>query len=128
MNYNAVEAVVTLTDAKGAATTLRPQRRFFSKSAESSSEVDIRSDLRRDLYLVLAGWEDGGNVTAIEAIVNPLVDWIDSRGALTKTAGPSCSAVKQGDSSGLGPAPARISGRRRLRSGHRGNFMGIMLL
>jgi cytochrome c-type biogenesis protein CcmF len=76
VNYNAVEAVVTLTDNKGVATTLRPQRRFFNKSQESSSEVDIRSDLRRDLYLILAGWEDGGNVTAIEAIVNPLVNWI----------------------------------------------------
>ena len=74
-NFQAVEAVVTFTDAHGAATTLRPQRRFY-KGDESSSEVAIRSSLARDVYVNLAGWEAGGDVVSFQAFVNPLVNWI----------------------------------------------------
>jgi len=77
LNYDAVEAVVTLTDASGVARPVRPQRRFYKKWEEqASSEVSIQGDLAKDLYVTLAGWEDGGRLVAIQVIVNPLVNWI----------------------------------------------------
>lgn len=75
-NFEAVEAVVTFTDAQGRQTMLRPQRRFYRRSEQSSSEVAIRSSLSRDVYVTLAGWESGGEVVAFQAFVNPLVNWI----------------------------------------------------
>jgi cytochrome c-type biogenesis protein CcmF len=76
VNFSAVEAKLTWTGADGKEFPLAPQRRFYDKSEQSNNEVAIHSTWRRDVYLVLAGWEDGGKVTAIQAIVNPLVGWI----------------------------------------------------
>jgi cytochrome c-type biogenesis protein CcmF len=75
-NYSAVQAEMLFTDANGNATTLRPQRRFYDKSEQPHTEVALSMDLKRDVYLTLAGWEKSGAVTAIEAIINPLVSWI----------------------------------------------------
>jgi len=75
-NYAAVGAEVTFTAADGTVTTLRPQRRFYDKSEQPNSEVALSSTWKRDIYLTLAGWEKGGEMTAIQVIVNPLVSWI----------------------------------------------------
>jgi cytochrome c-type biogenesis protein CcmF len=81
-NYTAVGADVVFTAADGVVTTLRPQRRFYDKSEQPNSEVALSSSWRRDVYLTLAGWENGGAVTAIQVIVNPLVSWIWAGGVL----------------------------------------------
>ena len=75
-NYTAVGAEVTFTAADGAVTTLRPQRRFYDKSEQPNSEVALSSNWQRDVYLTLAGWDNAGQQTAIQVIVNPLVSWI----------------------------------------------------
>ena len=75
-NYTAVGAEVVFTAADGTVTALRPQRRFYDKSEQPNSEVALNSGLKRDVYLTLAGWENGGARTAIQVIVNPLVSWI----------------------------------------------------
>jgi cytochrome c-type biogenesis protein CcmF len=75
-NYTAVEAQITLTTAGGRSVELRPQRRFFDKAENPSAEVSLRSSWREDLYVALAGWEDGGKTVAIMAMVNPLTAWI----------------------------------------------------
>jgi cytochrome c-type biogenesis protein CcmF len=75
-NYTAVQADVTFTAANGKTTSLLPQRRFYDKHEDANTEVAIASDWKRDVYLTLAGWEKGGESTAIQAIVNPLVSWI----------------------------------------------------
>ena len=36
----------------------------------------IHTTLLEDLYVVLAYWEDGGQLASFKAIVNPLVVWI----------------------------------------------------
>jgi cytochrome c-type biogenesis protein CcmF len=85
-NFSAVEAVALVTDPAGKTITLRPQRRFYDKSEQSNSEVAISSSLARDAYLVLAGWEDGGQVVALQLLVNPLVIWLWI-GGIVMTAG-----------------------------------------
>jgi cytochrome c-type biogenesis protein CcmF len=75
-NFTAVEAVVTLTDAKNKQVELSPQRRFYDKAEEANTEVAIQTGWCQDVYLTLAGWEPNGKTVAIETIVNPLVSWI----------------------------------------------------
>jgi len=76
-NYVQVEAIVAATDAAGRTITLNPQRRVYDKwEDETMSVVAIGSDWKRDLYVNLAGYDDTGKNVAIEAIVNPLVNWI----------------------------------------------------
>jgi cytochrome c-type biogenesis protein CcmF len=76
-NYGAVIARVTLTGRNGISRTLEPQRRFYNGWRDQpNSEVAIASSWRQDLYLSLAGWEREGEITAIAAMVNPLVVWI----------------------------------------------------
>jgi len=74
-NYDAVEAVLTFCNSHGVCETLRPQKRFYDKfEGQSITEVAIHSDLARDVYVTLANWDKDG--VAIEAIINPLVNWI----------------------------------------------------
>ena len=59
-----------------------PQRRFYDKSEDAISQVAIQSDWQKDYYLTLAGWEEAGQLVAVEAIVNPLVSWIWAGGVV----------------------------------------------
>jgi cytochrome c-type biogenesis protein CcmF len=55
---------------------MTPQR-IYGKSHEMwVSEVDVRTTLIEDLYVILAGWEDSGDVATFQFLVNPLVIWI----------------------------------------------------
>ena len=89
-NYTAVQADVTFTAADGKTTSLLPQRRFYDKQEDANTEVAISSDWKRDVYLTLAGWEKGGESTAIQAIVNPLVSWIWMGGIVMAAGGLLC--------------------------------------
>jgi cytochrome c-type biogenesis protein CcmF len=85
VNYSAIQANVTLTEANGQTTVLQPQRRFYDKGMEpgqSASEVAIRFSLAGDVYVNLAGWDEGGKMVAIQVILNPLVNWIWIGGGL----------------------------------------------
>jgi cytochrome c-type biogenesis protein CcmF len=86
MNYSAVQAEILLTAADGRIIILRPQRRFYDKSEQPNSEVALQSNWKRDVYLTLAGWENGGGNVALQAYVNPLVSWIWA-GGLVMVAG-----------------------------------------
>jgi cytochrome c-type biogenesis protein CcmF len=44
--------------------------------------VSIRYGLAEDLYVVLAGLEDEGNLAVFQVFVNPLVNWMWVGGAL----------------------------------------------
>src|SRR5208283_5270303 len=56
--------------------TLRPEKRFFKASKESTSEVAIRQRLNEDLYVNFGGMSDDGQRAVIQAFVNPLVTWV----------------------------------------------------
>jgi cytochrome c-type biogenesis protein CcmF len=77
VNYTAIEATMSVRSADGWAGVMRPQCRFYDAwGEEPNTEVAVRSNWRDDLYLSLAGWQDGGHIAAIEARVNPVVLWI----------------------------------------------------
>jgi hypothetical protein len=75
-NFTAVDAHVTLQDASGASTDLHPQMRYYDKSEQAHTQVALHWSLARDVYVTLAGWEDGGEIVALQIIINPLVIWI----------------------------------------------------
>jgi cytochrome c-type biogenesis protein CcmF len=123
-NYTAVGAEVVFTAADGTVTTLRPQRRFYDKSEQPNSEVALSSSWRRDVYLTLAGWENGGAVTAIQVIVNPLVSWIWAGGVVMSLGAIVCLLPRlipqRGAVTAAVPVPvAHHDGKRRARRARR---------
>jgi cytochrome c-type biogenesis protein CcmF len=92
-NYSALIAQVRVWDSRGLAviTTLTPERRFYYRNDEVTTEVDMRMTLREDLYLALAGLSGinaGNNGSADEKVdltqasavmkvfINPLQLWV----------------------------------------------------
>jgi len=53
---------------------LTPEKYFHQNFQQPVTEVAIRSTLREDLYVILAGWNKEG--TVFKVMVNPLVSWI----------------------------------------------------
>jgi cytochrome c-type biogenesis protein CcmF len=58
-------------------TVLYPEKHFHHKSDQPMTEVAVRTTPKEDLYLILAAWNEQGDVT-FHAFVNPLVQlvWI----------------------------------------------------
>lgn len=87
-NYVALISEVKVLDSVSSQliTTLRPERRFYPKSNETTTEVDIRMTLLEDLYLALAGVESGTApgesvdldkmAATFKVFINPLQIWL----------------------------------------------------
>ena len=56
--------------------TLVPEKRFYKKPQQPTTEVANRSTLREDLYVVLGSYDSKSGIITILAYVNPLVVWI----------------------------------------------------
>ena len=123
-NYTAVGANVTFTAADGSVTRLHPQRRFYDKAENPATEVALDMGWKRDVYLTLAGWENSGAVTAIEAIVNPLVSWIWAGGVVMSIGGIICLLPRlipqeQTEAAPLAVAAAAEQAKQRKAHGRR---------
>jgi len=54
-----------------------PQRDFYPGTRQQpSSEVDIRSTLKEDLYVILAAYDDNDNAATFKILINPLAKWL----------------------------------------------------
>src|SRR4029453_18124110 len=53
--------------------TLKPEKRFYKKPEQPTTEVAIRSTLGSDLYLVLGSYDDDTKMATILAYLNPRV-------------------------------------------------------
>ncbi|MGI6066524.1 MAG: heme lyase CcmF/NrfE family subunit [Bacillota bacterium] len=56
--------------------TLRPEVIYYPNWENPRSEVAIAGGLVEDLYIILAGWDDGGKQGTFEIHVNPLMNWL----------------------------------------------------
>jgi cytochrome c-type biogenesis protein CcmF len=56
--------------------TLLPEKRFYKKPKQPTTEVAMRSTLTEDLYLVLGSYDGPSGLATIQAYVNPLVAWL----------------------------------------------------
>jgi cytochrome c-type biogenesis protein CcmF len=55
---------------------LRPTHDFFIPQQQPMTIPAMRYSLIEDLYVIVAGWEDGGATATFKAYVNPLVNWL----------------------------------------------------
>ena len=67
--------IVVLKDGKQI-DTLRPEKRFYKKPEQPTTEVAIRSTLGGDLYLVLGSYDDASHMATIQGYVNPLIGFL----------------------------------------------------
>ncbi len=75
-NREFMGARLAVFDGDRAAGTLVPGQNFYKAGQNPSTEVDIRSTLRDDLYLILTGFEPQEGRATLKAYLNPLVNWI----------------------------------------------------
>jgi cytochrome c-type biogenesis protein CcmF len=55
---------------------LHPTHDFFIPQQQPMTIPAMRYSLIEDLYVIVAGWEDGGATATFKAYVNPLVNWL----------------------------------------------------
>ncbi|MBI4481978.1 MAG: heme lyase CcmF/NrfE family subunit [Acidobacteria bacterium] len=53
-----------------------PEKRFHPNGDQPMTHVAIRSTLREDFYVILAGWESNSGAATFKFLVNPLACWI----------------------------------------------------
>ncbi len=53
-----------------------PQKRFFLAEQQPLSHIALRSNLARDLYVVMEGRDPDTGKAIIHVIINPLVQWV----------------------------------------------------
>src|SRR5947209_1746141 len=56
--------------------TLAPEKRFYKKPQQPTTEVAMRSTLAGDLYLVLGSYDPPSGLVTLQSFVNPLVSWL----------------------------------------------------
>ncbi|MGD9762265.1 MAG: heme lyase CcmF/NrfE family subunit [Candidatus Binatia bacterium] len=56
--------------------TLRPEKRFYKKPEQPTTEVAIRSTFGADLYLVLGSYDEETHMATILAYLNPLIGFL----------------------------------------------------
>ena len=63
--------------------TIHPRRNIYDKNPEMpTSEVGLRTTLVEDVYVVLNGWENNGQMATFTIYVNPLTVWMWIGGVL----------------------------------------------
>jgi cytochrome c-type biogenesis protein CcmF len=89
--------------------TLEPEKRFYKKPQQPTTEVALRSTLREDLYLVLGSYDPPSGIVTLLAYVNPLVAWLWIGGLVmglgTLVAVWPSAAERRVEAVDLGPAP-----------------------
>ena len=77
-NYAAVHAdlAVSETSSGQALDVLQPELRSYFRNNETTTEVALRTTLREDLYVVIAGVEDQGASVSFKVFINPFQIWL----------------------------------------------------
>ncbi len=55
---------------------LQPGQDFFIAQEQAMTTPAMHHSLAEDLYIILAGWEDGGVTATFKAYVEPLINWL----------------------------------------------------
>jgi cytochrome c-type biogenesis protein CcmF len=126
-NYTAVQANLLIVDPNGHQDLLYPERRFYDKAEEASTQIALRSNWSEDLYVTLAGWEQGGQTATFQVIVNPLVRWIWAGGVVMVLGAIGCLLprfVRKGqpvEEVEVSPAPAsKVARKNRSKKSSKG--------
>src|SRR5690349_10494576 len=71
-----ISAVVSVWRGDAQIATLAPEKRFYKRPQQPTTEVAMRSTLLEDLYLVLGSYDPPTGLITLQAYVNPLVAWL----------------------------------------------------
>jgi cytochrome c-type biogenesis protein CcmF len=88
-NYDFARAAVALFQDGRPAGLYHPERRYYRASEQPSSEVEIKSSWREDLYMVYASTGPRGGAV-IQVFHNPLVAWVWVGGLVLVAGGLVC--------------------------------------
>ena len=69
-------ANVTVLDGEDVVTVMKPEKRFYKKPRQPTTEVAIHSTLREDVYVILGAYDPDTKAATFQAYVNPLVAWL----------------------------------------------------
>jgi cytochrome c-type biogenesis protein CcmF len=75
-NYQYETVSLSVTKDGRALGVMKPQKRFFIAEQEPLSHVALKTNLARDLYVVMAGMDQDSGKAIIHVIINPLVQWV----------------------------------------------------
>jgi cytochrome c-type biogenesis protein CcmF len=75
------QAVVEVYRGDRRLATMKPQRNLHSNVQGAVTEVALRTNLKEDLYLILASLEADG-LAAFQVLINPMVVWLWIGGAV----------------------------------------------
>ena len=75
-NVEFLGARLAVMDGDRRVGTLVPGQNFYKAGQNPSSEVDIRTTPREDLYLIMTGFDPQQGRATLKAYLNPLVAWI----------------------------------------------------
>ncbi len=53
-----------------------PYREFFVRQQQPMTIPDVHRDFMTELYVIVAGWEPGGQTATFKAYINPLINWL----------------------------------------------------
>ena len=56
--------------------TMFPEKRFYKRQQQPTTEVAMRTTLLEDLYLVLGSYDEESGLMTLQAFINPLVVWL----------------------------------------------------
>ncbi|MCL5110474.1 MAG: heme lyase CcmF/NrfE family subunit [Chloroflexi bacterium] len=76
-----VSATLSVWQGDRSLGAVRPEMIFHQSSDQPVSEVAINTNLREDLYVILAGWTADGTAS-FKVLINPLIVWIWIGGGL----------------------------------------------
>jgi len=75
-HYSSMQAEIAVARHGRAVGTYYPEKRFYKRQQQPTTEVALRSTLREDLYLVLGSYDDASARMTLLVFVNPLVNWL----------------------------------------------------
>ena len=75
-HYSSMLAEIDVKKNGTAVATMFPEKRFYKKQQQPTTEVALRSTLLEDLYLVLGSYDDKSGLMTLIIFVNPLVNWL----------------------------------------------------
>lgn len=74
-NYEGGGAVIEVYRNNRFIRILQPEKRAYQRDKPSTTEVAILNNLKKDLYLILGGWERDATIN-LTVVINPLLMWV----------------------------------------------------
>jgi cytochrome c-type biogenesis protein CcmF len=95
---------------------LIPRREIYQRSGQTMTIPATRSTATEDFYVILAGWENAGQLATFKTYFNPLINWLWF-GGLVFTLGTLIAVWPDAE------AERRAAGRRVVTDPRAGQFV-----